>query len=283
MGKSKNFIFFIIILICIVLVKGSLFIVDQTESALILELGKPVKEIITPGLKFKIPIIQNVIKFDKRLLEYDAAPAEILTEDKKNLVVDNYAKWKIIKPLRFYQTVKSYSGAQSRLDDIIYSELRVVLGKHTLQDIVAFKRSKIMAIITKKCNELAQKYGIEVVDVRIKRADLPPENEKHVYARMQAERERQAKKYRSEGKEQMLIIKSEADKEKTIILSEAKKKAEIIKGEGEAKAIEIYGKAFSEDEDFFEFFRTMNAYKDSLTNKTKIILSPDNKFLRYMK
>ncbi len=268
---------------CFLLIKGSFFIVDQTQSSLILQLGKPVRDILTPGLKFKLPVIQNVLFFDKRILEYDSAPAEILTEDKKNLVVDNYAKWKIVDPLKFYQTVKNYYGAQSRLDDIIYSELRVVLGKHTLQEIVSLKRSEIMSLITAKCNEISHKYGIEIVDVRIKRADLPPENERHVYDRMKAERKRQAKKYRSEVMEESLKIKSVTDKEKTIILSEANKKAEIIKGEGEAKAIEIYGKAFSEDKEFYEFYRTLNAYKDSLSNKTKIILTPDNRFLKYFK
>jgi membrane protease subunit HflC len=283
MEKSKGFIYFIVILAVIALVQGSFFIVDQTQSALILQLGKPVRDVMKPGLNFKLPFVQNVIFFDKRVLEYDSAPAEILTEDKKNLVVDNYAKWKIIEPLKFYQTVKNYYGAQSRLDDIIYSELRVVLGKHTLQEIVSLKRSEIMSLITKKCNEISHKYGIEILDVRIKRADLPPENERHVYDRMKAERKRQAKKYRSEGMEESLKIKSSTDKEKTIILSEANKKAEIIKGEGEAKAIEIYGKAFSEDKEFYEFYRTLNAYKESMSNNTKIILTPKNKFLKYLK
>jgi membrane protease subunit HflC len=152
-----------------------------------------------------------------------------------------------------------------------------------VEEIVSLKRSEIMSLITTKCNELSKKYGIEVVDVRIKRADLPLENEKHVYARMKAERERQAMKYRSEGKEQYLMIKSEADKEKVIILSEARKKAEILKGEGDAKAIEIYGKIYSEDEDFFEFLRSMDAYRKSLSNKTKVILTPSNNFLRFIK
>jgi membrane protease subunit HflC len=262
--------------------RGIFFTVDQTQKAIVLQLGKPVKEITKPGLNFKLPFIQNVIFFDNRVLEYDSAPAEILTQDKKNLVVDNYAKWRIRSPLKFYETVKNYYGAQERLDDIIYSELRVVLGKHSLQEIVSLKRSEIMNYITINCNKISKKYGIEVIDVRIKRADLPPENERHVYDRMKAERYRQAKKYRSEGMEQSLRIKSKTDKEKNIILSEAKKKAEIIKGEGEAKAIEIYGKAFSKDKSFYEFYRTMNAYTHSLTNKNRLILTPNNEFLKYL-
>ncbi len=279
--KNKALFTLIIIFIIFFGIKGTFYTVDQTENAIVLQLGKPVKEIESPGLHFKLPFIQNVIFFDNRVLEYDSAPAEILTQDKKNLVVDNYAKWKIKSPLRFYETVKNYYGAQERLDDIIYSELRVVLGKHTLQEIVSLKRSEIMTFITENCNKIAKKYGIEVIDVRIKRADLPPENERHVYDRMKAERYRQAKKYRSEGMEQSLKIKSQTDKEKNIILSEAKKKAEIIKGQGEAKAIEIYGKAFSQDKNFYEFYRTMQAYQNSLTKKNRVILTPDNEFLKY--
>ncbi len=280
--RNKNIIILILIIIGFFAINGLFFTVDQTQKAIVLQLGKPVREINNPGLNYKLPFIQNVIFFDNRVLEYDSAPAEILTQDKKNLVVDNYAKWRIKDPLKFYETVKNYYGAQERLDDIIYSELRVVLGKHTLQEIVSLKRSEIMTFITENCNKIAKKYGIEVVDVRIKRADLPPENERHVYDRMKAERYRQAKKYRSEGMEQSLRIKSETDKEKNIILSEAKKKAEIIKGEGEAKAIEIYGKAFSQDKSFYEFYRTMEAYKDSLTKKNKLILTPENEFLKYL-
>ncbi len=280
--RNKVLFVMIIIFVGFSSLRGIFFTVDQTQKAIVLQLGKPVKEITKPGLNFKLPFIQNVIFFDNRVLEYDSAPAEILTQDKKNLVVDNYAKWRIRSPLKFYETVKNYYGAQERLDDIIYSELRVVLGKHSLQEIVSLKRSEIMNYITINCNKISKKYGIEVIDVRIKRADLPPENERHVYDRMKAERYRQAKKYRSEGMEQSLRIKSKTDKEKNIILSEAKKKAEIIKGEGEAKAIEIYGKAFSKDKSFYEFYRTMNAYTHSLTNKNRLILTPNNEFLKYL-
>jgi len=280
LSLNKKIIFIIVIIIGLL---QCFYKVDQTQYAILLQLGKPIKEIYTPGLKFKLPFIQNAILFDKRLLEYDSAPAEIITGDKKNLVVDNFARWRIIDPLKFYQTVRDYLGAQARLDDIIYSELRVVLGRHKLIDIVSSQRSTIMNQITEKTNEIAKKYGIEVVDVRIKRADLPPENEKYVFNRMRAERQRQAKKYRSEGMEQALKIKSETDKEKTIILSEAKKKAEIIKGEGDAKAVEIYNTSFGKDKDFFEFYRTLKAYENSLNKKTKFILTPENKFLKYLK
>ncbi len=280
LNLNKNVLIIVAIIIAL---SQSLYKVDQTQYAILLQLGKPIKDIYTPGLKFKLPFIQNAILFDKRLLEYDSAPAEIITGDKKNLVIDNFARWRITDPLKFYQTVKDYLGAQSRLDDIIYSELRVVLGKHKLIDIVSSLRSEIMEEVTKKSNEIAKKYGIEVVDVRIKRADLPPENERYVFNRMRAERQRQAKKYRSEGMEEALKIKSETDKEKTIILSEAKKKAEIIRGEGDTKAVEIYNNAYGKDKEFFEFFRTLKAYENSFDKKTKFILTPDNKFLKYLK
>mgnify|MGYP000704590172 CR=1 FL=1 len=191
-----------------------LFVVHQTEYALLIQLGKPVKEVLKPGLYFKIPFIQTVSFFEKRILEYDSAPTEIVTRDKKNLVVDNYARWKITDPLKFMQAVKDENGAQSRLDDIVYSELRVELGRYNLNEIVSLHRDTIMAEVTERCNEKSQEYGISIVDVRIKRADLPEENEKAVFERMRAERLRQANQYRSEGEEEALKIRAKIINEK---------------------------------------------------------------------
>ncbi len=261
---------------------SSLFQVDQTQQALVLQLGKPVRVITEPGLNYKLPVLQQVMFFDRRLLVYDAAPAEIVTSDKKNLVVDNYSKWRIVDPLKFYQTVKNVAGAQSRLDDIIYSEFRVELGKETLNDIVAKVRTRIMKAVTKNSNKAAADYGIEVVDVRIKRADLPVENERHVFSRMQAERQRQAKKYRSEGEEEALKIRSQAEKERTIILAEAYRKAQEVRGEGEQAAIAIYAKAFQQDEEFYNFYRSLQAYEKALAEKSTLVLGSDNEFFRYM-
>jgi len=261
---------------------SSLFQVDQTQQALVLQLGKPVRVITAPGLNYKLPVLQQVMFFDRRLLVYDAAPAEIVTSDKKNLVVDNYSKWRIVDPLKFYQTVKNVAGAQSRLDDIIYSEFRVELGKETLNDIVAKVRTRIMKAVTKNSNKAAADYGIEVVDVRIKRADLPVENERHVFSRMQAERQRQAKKYRSEGEEEALKIRSQAEKERTIILAEAYRKAQEVRGEGEQAAIAIYAKAFQQDEEFYNFYRSLQAYEKALAEKSTLVLGSDNEFFRYM-
>jgi membrane protease subunit HflC len=257
--------------------------VDQTQDALVLMLGKPMRTIHEPGLNIKIPFAQQVIFFDNRVLEYDAVAKEVITEDKKTLVMDNYAKWRIKDPLKFYQTMRSEIGAQSRLDDIIYSNLRAELGKYTLAQVVSENRSHIMEDVTRDTNEKALSYGIEVVDVRIKRADLPPENEKSVYDRMKAEREQEAKRYRSEGEEVAIRIRAEADKKRTIILAEAKRKSQELKGEGDALATKIYAEAFQKDPDFFEFIRTMEAYKESMGAETLMVISPDSEFFKYFK
>lgn len=259
------------------------FIVGQTEQVVLTQLGRPIETIYEPGLYFMIPMLQETRFFDKRILDYDAAPAEILTKDKKNLLVDNYAKWRIIDPLKFMTTVKDESGAQARLDDIIYSELRIELGRHTLHEVLSETRGEIMETVTKRTNEKFMDYGIEVRDVRIKRADLPPENAKAIYGRMQAERERIAKQYRSEGQEEAIKIRAETDREKVILLAEAYREEQKIKGEGEAMAIKIYADAVQSDPEFYAFVRSLDAYKKSLKDKTTVILSPESEFLRYLK
>ncbi|MDY7033812.1 MAG: protease modulator HflC [Thermodesulfobacteriota bacterium] len=281
--KKSTYIIGIIIVILLIGVNASFYVVDQTEYAIIIELGKPRRVVLDPGLHVKIPFIQQIVYFDNRILEYDAAPAEILTKDKKNLVVDNYSKWKIKDPLKMYQTVKSEIGAQSRLDDIIYSQLRVELGRHNLLEIVSEAREDIMKKVIKKSKTTAPDYGIDVVDVRIKRADLPPENERYVFERMKAERERQAKKYRSEGQEESLKVKAGAEKERTIILAEAYKESEQLKGDGDAKAIKIYAQAFEQDPDFYRFIRSLDAYKKSLKQGTVMILSPEMEFFKHLR
>ncbi len=273
----------IILVIVVVFIYNGLFVVDQTQQAMILQLGKPVKVVKDPGLNFKIPFLQQVSFFDRRLLHYDAAPAEIITSDKKNLVIDNYSKWKIVDPLKFYQSVRTESGAQSRLDDIIYSQLRVELGRETLIDIVSKVREEIMHKVTIQSNEAAAAYGIEVLDVRIKAADLPLENEKHVFTRMQAERQRQAKRYRSEGEEAAIKTRSQADKERTIIISEAYMKSEQIKGEGEQTAIKISADAFGQDPDFYDFYRSLQAYSKSLGDRATVVMDRDGEFLRHFR
>ena len=272
----------IAIVVGLIAVNLTFFTVDQTERAIVVQLGKPVRVVEKPGLHFRLPFVQQVIYFERRILTYDAAPAEILTEDKKNLVVDNYARWKIVNPLRFYQTVRNVNGAQTRLDDIIYSEIRVQLGVHSLNQILSEAREQIMSNVTEKSAAVAEAYGIKVVDVRIKRADLPAQNEQAVFGRMNAERERQAKKYRSEGQEEAQKVRSASDKERAIILAQAYRQAQEIKGKGDAEAIRIYAQAFERNTEFFEFMRTLEAYKKALKDETTLVLTPDNQFLNLL-
>lgn len=271
------------IALAVILATQAFYKVDQTEYALVVELGKPVKVVTEPGLNFKTPFIQKVILFDNRRLIYDARPSGIITRDKKNLLVDNYARWRIIDPLKYYQTVRNETGAQSRLDDIIFSNVREELGKRNLIDIVARSRAALMETVTEKTNEATGVYGIEVLDVRIKRADLPPENERAVFARMRAEREREAKKYRSEGEEKALVIRAEADKEKTIILSDAGRRSQVLKGEADAVATRLYADAYEQDPEFFYFLKTMEAYGNTLGEDDMLVLSPESEFFRYIK
>jgi len=279
--KKYSGILFIVIFILLLGVWQCFFIVDQTEQAFLLQLGRPIGGILGPGLHFKIPFLQQVMHFEQRILAYDAAPAEILTKDKKNLVVDNYSKWQIVDPLKFYQTVKTIEGAQSRLEDIIYAQLRVELGVHTLTEVVSQKRSELMGKVTQKSNQLAADYGIKVVDVRIKRADLPPENERHVFGRMRAEREREAKRYRSEGKEQAMKIKAAADRERAIILAQAFQQAEQIKGQGDMEAIKIYAKSIRQDPEFYAFIKSMEVYQKGFDEKTQLIITPSHPLMKF--
>jgi membrane protease subunit HflC len=274
----------VIIIIAIILILSVTYVVDEKNQVVILQFGKPVRTVQDPGLYLKLPWpFQSIKVFDKRLLDYDAAPEDITTKDKKKLSLDNYAKWRIVNPLKFLETVRTEGGAQSRLDDIIYSELRAELGQHDLEEIVSVNRDTIMITVTEKSNVKMMEYGIEVVDVRIKRADLPPENEKSVYDRMRAERHRIAKQYRSEGEEEALKIRAETDKEKAIILAEAYRQAETIRGEGEARAIEIYARAYTEDERFYDFYRTLVAYQKTLKSRTTMVLPLGTDFFKYLR
>jgi len=260
-----------------------LFTVDITQSAIVVQLGKPVRNITEPGLYVKVPFIQEVTYFDNRLLDYDSQAQDVITQDKKTLLLDNYAKWRIIDPLKVYQNFQTQRGARQRLNDIIYSELRVELGRHDLLEIVADHRADLMKIVTQRSHEKASAYGIAIQDVRIKRADLPEQNEKAVFARMQAERERQAKQYRAEGAEEAQKIRSEAEKDREIILAQAYKESEELRGAGDAKAFKVYAEAYRQDTHFFEFTRTMEAYKKTFKEKSTLVMSPDSEFLRYLK
>ncbi len=259
------------------------FVVDQTERAIVLQLGKPVGNAdYGPGLHFKLPFVQNVIFFDSRVLEYDAPAAEILTQDKKNMVVDNFSRWRIVNPLLFYRTVRNVQNGLSRIDDIVYSQMREALGRYTLTEIVAVERSTIMNEVTTRANVILGEYGIHIIDVRIKRTDLPQENQLAIYGRMKAERERQAKQYRSEGREEATKITTMADRQRAVILADARRAAEAARGEGEAAATAIYAQALSQDPDFYEFVRTMDAYKKTMKDQTQFVLTPQSEFFKYL-
>jgi modulator of FtsH protease HflC len=274
----------LILLVAIVAVWNLLFFrVPQWMQAVVVQLGEPVRIAQEPGLYWKLPFVQNVLWFDKRLLEYDASPREILTRDKQQLVVDNYARWRIADPLQFYRTVRNEAGAASRLDDIIYSNVRENLGRHTLSEIINTKRAQLMLEVTKTCAEKARDYGIEVIDVRIKRADLPEKTEQNVFSRMRTERERLAKKFRAEGDEEARKIRSSSDKEGAILSADARKQAEILRGKGDAQAVAIFADAYGRDPDFYAFVRTLEAYRRSIHSDTTMILSPETRFLHLLK
>ena len=273
----------LIIAVILVTINLSVYTISMVEQAVITQLGKPVRNVDEPGLHFKIPFIQKITKFPNQLLDYDSAPTEILTKDKKNLLIDNYAKWRILNSLKLLQTVRDTNGAQSRLDDIIYSELRVELGRHNLIDIVSATRDEIMKLVTKRTNEKAKEYGISVLDVRIKRADMPQEIANSIYNRMRTERERIAKEYRAQGKEEAQKIRAKTDKEKIVLLAEAYKKEQGIRGEGDAESIKIYAKSLEKDPEFYSFIRSMEAYKVLFKEKSTMILPPDTEFFRFLK
>ena len=262
---------------------SSIFIVDETQQVVILQLGKPVKTIIEHGFNVKLPFpFQEKIVFDDRLLEYDSPPEAILSKDKKSLIVDNYVRWKIVDPLQFLKTVQAIPTAKSRMDDIVYSELRRELGTHDMVEIITQNREEIMDVVTRASNEATLSYGISVIDVRIRRVDLPAENEESIYARMEAERKRQANKFRSEGSEEAQKIRAATDRDKTIILADAYKEAERIRGEGDAKAVQVYARSYSSDPKFYEFVRTLDAYKKVVDDKTTLVLPSDSKLFKLL-
>jgi len=276
----KKFSIGILVLIALFAL-STMIMVDETEQIVILQFGKPIRTIKEPGLNWKFPApFQTSNSFEKRLLEYDVPPEEILSKDKKSLIIDNYVRWRIIDPLLFLQTVRAIPTAKTRLDDIVYSELRQELGTHDMVEIITETRELIMEKVTKASNEETSKYGIEVIDVRIRRVDLPRENEASIYARMEAERKRQANKFRSEGEEEAQKIRAATDRDKTVILAEAYKKSQLIRGEGEAKALDIYAASYSKDSDFYEFTRTLETYEKVIDKKTTLVLPGDSKLFK---
>ena len=260
----------------------TMFTVNEIQQAIILQFGDPKRVIQKAGLNFKIPFVQNVVLLDKRILNLDAPSEEIIASDQKRLIVDAFARFKIKDPLKFYISVGNERVARSRLSTIINSRIRGVLGKEELATLVSKERARLMDKITEDVNAEASKLGIEIIDVRIKRADLPQANSEAVYRRMQTERLREAKEFRAEGAEIAQTVRSTADKKVTIILAEANKKSEILKGEGDGKRNKIFADAFGKDPNFFSFYRAMQSYEKSLIGgETSLILSPDSEFFRF--
>ena len=260
----------------------SIFIVKEVNQAIVLQFGDPKRIITNPGLNFKLPFIQNVVFLDKRILNLDAPPEEVIASDQKRLIVDAFARFQIIDPLKFYISVGNERVARSRLSTIINSRIRSVLGTQRLQTLLSEDRTKQMALIQEGVNNEAEKFGIKIIDVRIKRADLPQANSDAIFARMQTERNREAKEFRAKGAEMAVTITSTADKEVTVILADAQKKSEIMKGEGDGQRNKIFADAFGQDPQFFAFYRAMQAYEKALIGgETSLVLSPDSEFFKF--
>jgi len=260
----------------------SIFIVKETNQAIVLQFGDPKKIITSPGFQIKLPFIQNVVFLDRRILSLDPPPEEVIASDQKRLIVDAFARFKITDPLKFYISVGNERVARSRLATIINSRLRSVLGKQSLATLLSEDRTKQMAIIQEGVNVEAEKFGIKIIDVRIKRADLPQANSEAIYRRMQTEREREAKEFRARGAEMAVTITSTADRKVTVILANAQKKSEIMKGEGDGIRNKIFADAFGQDPEFFSFYRAMQAYEAALIGgDTTLILSPDSDFFKF--
>lgn len=281
--NSKTKTILIISSILAVIFFSSIFTLNQTQQVLILQFGEPIRVVKTPGIKFKMPLMQNAVFFDKRIIDLSIAEQEVIASDQKRLIINAFAKYKIIDPLKFYTTVGNSNGLGAKLSGILDSSLRQVIGEVTLSELLTENRGDVMKKIKDVVSASSEIFGIEVVDVRIMRADLPKENSDAIYARMQTEREKEAREIRANGAEEAQKIRAEADKQKTIILAEAKKNSDLTRGNGEAQSTKIYADAYGRDPEFFDFYRSMNAYSESFknTDKTKMIISPDGQFFKY--
>jgi membrane protease subunit HflC len=278
--------FLALLIICVglaaIAIYASAFIVHQNEQALVLRFGEPKRVVNTPGLNWKVPLVDSVEIYDKRILDLDSQPLEVTASDQKRLVVDSFARYRIVDPLKFYQTLRYEEGVRSRLGPIIDSAMRRVLGAATFQDVVRDKREDLMKRIAKQVNKEGNDFGLEVVDVRIKRADLPEQNSKSVFDRMRAERQREAAEFRAQGTAEANRIKATADREATVIRAEATRKGEETRGAGDAERNKIYAEAYTKDQEFFEFYRSMQAYENGLKSEdTRLLISPDSDFFKY--
>lgn len=261
---------------------SAVFTVNETQQALVLQFGEVRQQITKPGLAFKIPLVQETRFFDKRILNVDPPSEEVLLSDQKRLVVDAFARYRITDMLKFFQALKNEQMADSRLQNIINANLRNVLGKAPLAGVLSEKRATLMAEIQQAVNRDAERFGIQVVNVRIVRADLPTQTSEAIYARMRSEREQEAKQARAEGAEKAQKITADADRERRVLLADAERQAQVARGEGDKTAIQTYSAAFGRDPKFYAFYRSMQAYKNALSDpETTLVLTPDNDFFRF--
>ncbi len=261
---------------------GSVYTVYETQQALVLQFGRYIRTVTEPGLHFKLPFLQNVVYIDRRVLDFDAPAEEVILGDQKRLVVDAFARYRIADPQRFYQAVRDEDVLRQRINSILDASLRKVLGDTPLFTVLSADRATLMERIRDDTNSRVKNFGVDVVDVRIKRADLPAENSEAIYRRMQTEREREAKELRAQGYELGQRIRASADRERRVIIAEAQKKAQIIRGQGDGEATRIFAEAFGQDIDFFSFYRSMQAYRDALADEnTSFVLSPEGEFFRF--
>ncbi len=283
MSNNVKIFFIAIILVLVFVAANSLYVVSQTEQAIVLQFGDPVRVVQEPGLKAKIPFIQKVVLYDNRLLNLDPPAQEVVLNDKKRLDVDSFTRYKIVDPLRFYKTVRTEFQARSKLEEIVNSSVRKILGRITLQELLSQQRTQIMADISSAVKVDAEQIGVSVADVRIRRADLPLEVLQAINARMKTEREREAKEFRAMGQQEALKIRASADKEKAVILAEAEKQAQIIRGQGDQQAIAIWNNAAGVDPKFYAFYRSLEAYKNAMAEqgKTSMVLAPDSEFFEF--
>ena len=280
--KKRTGILVAFIFIAIVMAYNSLFFVEQRVQALILQFGEPIRVIKDPGLNFKVPLAQNIIKFDKRILLFDNNAEEIIAADKKRLIVDAFVRYKIVDPLKFYQTVRFEAALNNRLGSVVNNSLRAVLGRAPLQAVISDRREQLMAEVSGLVAESAKQFGISIEEVRIKKADLPPQNSEAIYRRMQTERQQEAAQIRAVGEEKSRFIRAESEKNKTILLAEAQRDGDILRGQGDAEKNKILGKAFSQDPEFFSFYRSMQAYSRALSEgDTTMVLSPKSDFFEF--
>lgn len=273
----------VIVIVIAILAYSGLFIVNQTQQALVLRFGNPVRVATEPGIYAKIPLIDNVVMLDKRLLDIESPPIEVIARDRKRLVMDAFGRYKIVDPLLFFQAAGSIPVAESRLAVILNSAIRGAAGQMDFTSIVREGRASLMAQITDQVNREGRRLGVDVVDVRIRRADLPPENSQAVYQRMQTERQREATDIRAQGEQAAKTIRAQADRQATVIVAEANQRADEIKGDGDAETNRIFAAAFEQDPDFFSFYRSMQAYQQGMkANSTRMVISPTSPFFRYL-